>query len=274
MRITTRQRTTQPTPASRTTMLKVGRRRVAAITAVALGAGAALVAPVAAGAPSNSPNDVNTVVSVEGPAGNVLLPMWQWVPKAFGTTTVRDSGGQKVKISQKSVAAQSLTAFKEAGVKVNWTYYPAFQAPYIASIGGIKGKGVNGWYFRVNGIAIPKSAGVVNLGLGDRVVWAWGQEKQSALDIVNPRTGIAPATAVASGQFATTIQQVTTKGVRTAAAGATVTYGTATGTTDATGTVVFNTQAGNLLLRATKAGMVAATKRVCTIGTSPDCPAS
>lgn len=248
------------------------RRRVLALSAAA-GAIAVAAAPVALAAPSNNPDDANTVVSVEGPAGNVLMPMWQSVPKAFGTKTVVDSTGQKVKISQKSVAAQSLTAFKEAKVAVKWTYFPAFHAPYIAAIGGIPGKGANGWYFRVNGIAIPKAAGVVNLSKGDRVVWAWGQEKQSALDIVNPATGIAPGAAVPPGQFAATIQQVTTKGTRSAAAGATVTYGTTTGTTDATGTVVFNTQAGIQVLRATKAGMVAATKSICTQGTTPECPA-
>jgi hypothetical protein len=254
-------------------MSKVRPRRAVALTAVTLGAGALVLSPIAVGLPSNNPADANTVVSVEGPAGNVLMPMWQSVPKAFGTITVVDSTRQTVKVSQKSVAAQSLEAFHEAGVKVNWTYYPAFHAPYIASIAGIPGKGANGWYFRVNGIAIPKAAGVVNLGVGDRVVWAWGQEKQSALDIVNPSTGIAPGAQVAPGQFAATIQQVTTKGTRSAAAGATVTYGTATGTTDATGTVVFDTQAGVQVLRATKAGMVAATKHVCTQGTSPECPA-
>lgn len=254
-------------------MPRIRSRRTAVLTTLAIGAGVVALAPMALGAPSNKTTDANTVVSVEGPTSNVLLPMWQWVPKAFGTTTVVDSTGQKVKISQKSVAAQSLAAFKEAGVKVNWTYFPAFKAPYIASIGGIPGKGANGWYFRVNGVAIPKAAGVVNLSVGDRVVWAWGQEKQSALDIINPQFGIAPGAPVAPGQFAATIQQVTTKGVRSAAAGATVTYGTATGTTDATGTVVFDTQAGVQVLRATKAGMVAATKQICTQGTSPECPA-
>ena len=274
MRITSRHRTDAPIIASSGAghSPAISRRRMAALTALAIGVGAAGIAPIASASPSNSPDDNNTVVSVEGPSGNVLLPMWQWVPKAFGNITVRDSGGQKVKISQKSVAAQSLMAFKEAGVGVNWTYYPAFRAPYIASIAGIPGKGANGWYFRVNGIAIPKAAGIVNLSSGDRVVWAWGQEKQSALAIVNPRDDIAPGATVRPGQFEATIQQVTTKGVRTPAAGATVTYGSATATTDAMGNAVFNAQTGIQVLRATKAGMVAATKRVCTVGTAPECP--
>ena len=276
MRITTRHRAAEPNHAAGDPAQapKGGGRRIAALTALALGVGVAGIAPIASASPSNSPNDNNTVVSVEGPSGNVLLPMWQSVPKAFGNTTVRDSGGQKVRVSQKSVAAQSLMAFKEAGVAVNWTYYPAFHAPYIASIAGIPGKGANGWYFRVNGIAIPKAAGIVNLGRGDRVVWAWGQEKQSALAIVNPRDDIAPGATVRPGQVEATIQQVTTKGVRTPAAGATVTYGSATATTDAAGNAVFSTQTGIQVLRATKAGMVAATKRVCTVGTAPECPVS
>ena len=241
-------------------MSSIRRRRATAVAAVALVAGAIALTPIALGEPSNKPEDANTVVSVEGPQGNVLMPMWQWVPKAFGTKTVTDSTGQKVKISQKSVAAQSLTAFKEAGVAVNWTYYPAFHAPYIASIGGIKGKGANGWYFRVNGIAIPKAAGVVNLSVGDRVVWAWGQEKQSALDIVTPRTGIAPGSVVYPGQFLVTVQQVSTKGVRTPASGAKVTYGAQTAVTDAAGLAVLTTESGSKPLRATKPGMVASTK--------------
>lgn len=232
----------------------------------------AAIAPAALAESSNDPRDSNTVLSIEGRTANMMLPMWVAVPKT-GTTTVRDSAGAKVRITSRSVLAQALSGTREMKVPVRWTWYPAFRAPWITSIGGQGPKGLNGWNFRVNSLYLARAANRVNLSAGDRVTWYWGAEFATVLEIATPKTGIAPGAAVPAGQMTVTVNEVTSKNRRTPAVGATVTYGGSTATTDAAGTATLPTVAGTGVLRVTKAGRIAATKQVCTIGTSPDCPA-
>ena len=103
-----------------------------AVIAAGLALGAAVASPIALAAPSNSPADVNTVVSVEGPAGNVLMPMWQSVPRKVGTTTVvTDSGGQKVRMSAKSVAVQSHHKNACRAFRRRWDAGATFPFPWL-----------------------------------------------------------------------------------------------------------------------------------------------
>ncbi len=244
-------------------------RRIAliAVTTVAL-AGAA--APAAIATASNDPKDANTVISIEGPSANMLLPGWVAVRKA-GTRTVRDSQGQRVTISARSVLSQALLGTSENRIAMKWSWYPEFAAPWITSIGGIGGKGAEGWNFRVNSVYQSRAANRVNLVSGDRVTWYWGKEFATVLEIADPVYGKAPGAVVGPGPFTVTVNEVTSKNVRTPSAGATVTYGTATGTTNAQGQAVFAPIAGIGTLRVTKAGRIAATKPVCTLG-APECP--
>ena len=244
-------------------------KRIITTAAIGLAIGAAL-APAAFGEASNSPHDANTVLSIEGRAANMLLPNWVAVPKK-GTRTVRDSAGTKVKISARSVLSQALLGTSENKVSMKWTWYPEFRAPWITSIGGQGPKGAQGWNFRVNGVYQSRAANNVNLAVGDRVTWYWGKEFATVLEIADPVYGKAPGAVVGPGPFTVTVNEVTSKNVRTPSAGATVTYGTATGTTNAQGQAVFAPIAGISTLRVTKPGRIAATKPVCTLGAA-ECP--
>lgn len=249
------------------------KRTVVAITASAIALAAAL-APAALGQASNDPKDANTVISIEGKTSNMLLPGWVAVPKT-GTRVVRDSAGQKVRISGRSVLSQAITGTSAYKVRMKWSWYQEFNAPWITSIGGVGAKGANGWNFRVNSLYKAKAANGVNLTVGDRVTWYWGQEFATVLEIAAPVTGTAPAIApgavVDPGTFTVTINEVTAKNKRSPSAGATVTYGTATATTDANGQATLTAIAGTNVLRVTKAARIAATKQLCTKG-GADCP--
>lgn len=244
-------------------------KRITTTAAIGLAIGAAL-APAAFGEASNSPNDANTVISIEGRDANMLLPNWVAVPKK-GTRTVRDSAGTKVKISSRSVLSQALLGTSESKVSMKWTWYPEFRAPWITSIGGQGPKGAQGWNFRVNGVYQSRAANNVNLAVGDRVTWYWGKEFATVLVISAPSLGIAPGAVVGPGPFTVTVNEVTAKNVRTPSAGATVTYGTATATTDANGSATLTPLPGTNVLRVTKANRIPATKQLCTLGAA-ECP--
>lgn len=246
-------------------------KRTVTLAVVGISLGAAL-APAALGEASNDPADANTVISIEGRSANMLLPHWVAVRKT-GTRTVRDSGGQRVKITDRSVLSQALLGTSENKVTMKWSWYEEFGAPWITSIGGQGPKGAQGWNFRVNGLYLARAANKVNLGVGDRVTWYWGKEFATVLEIAAPVLGIAPGASIYAGPFTVKVNEVTSKNVRTPSAGATVTYGTATGTTGADGTATFTTQPGLNILRVTKAGRIPATKQVCTIG-APECNVS
>lgn len=240
--------------------------------AAAAGAAAVLgvLAPAALGGASNNPSDLNTVISIEGRTANMLLPAWVAVPKT-GTKIVRDSSGQKVRISSRSVLAQALSGTSANTLSLKWSWYPSFGAPFISSIGGQGSKGARGWNFRVNALYLARAANTVNLGRGDRVTWYWGKEFATVLEIAAPVDGIAPGAAVTPGPFTVTVNEVTSKNVRTPSAGVTVSYGSATAVTAADGTVTLATVPGINVLRATKANRIPATKQLCTIG-APECP--
>ncbi len=235
----------------------------AAIASVAL-------APVALGQPSSDPAFANTVISIEGKDANLLAPMWVGVRKT-GTRVVRDSTGLKVRISARSVLSQALTGTMTAKVPLRWTWYPSFQAPYVQSIGGQRAVGLTGWNYRVNSLYFAKAANNVNLGFGDRVLWYWGGEKDTVLEIAAPGVGTIPGVVVGPGAFTAQVNQVTWKRVRTPAVGATVTFGPASATTGTDGTVTFTATSGVATIRATRPGAIAATKQVCVEGTNPAC---
>jgi len=243
-------------------------KQVIRLAAAGIILGAAL-APTAFGEASNDPAFANTVISIEGRTGNVLQPSWVAVRKT-GTRMVRDSQGTRVRISARSVLSQALLGTSEAKVALRWSWYPEFGAPWITSIAGQGPKGAQGWNFRVNSLYLARAANRVNLSVGDRVTWYWGKEFATVLEIAAPKLGIAAGASIPAGPFTAKINEVTSKNVRTPSAGATVTYGTATGVTGPDGTVTFTTQPGVNVLRVTKAGRIPATKQLCTIG-APEC---
>ncbi len=244
-------------------------RPMLAATAGTLAAIAAM-APAALGQASSDPRFNNTVMSVEGPTANVLPPAWVAV-RTTGTRVVRDSSRTRVRISARSVLSQLATGSRANGIPVAWTWFADFGAPYVRTINRIAPRGAKGWNYRVNSLYWPKGSNLVNLGRGDRVTWYWGAEKDTVLEIASPATDIAPGAVVLPGTFTVQVNEVTWKRVRTASAGATVTYGAATATTGADGTATFTATPGIATLRATKASRIAATKRVCTVG-APECP--
>lgn len=231
----------------------------------------AAMAPVALGQASNDPAFSNTVLSVEGPNQNVLLPTWVAVRKT-GTRVVRDSSRTPVRVSARSVLSQLLIGGSANTMPVRWTWFASFGAPYVSTINRIAPRGAKGWNYRVNSLYWAKGANNVNLGAGDRVTWYWGAEKDTVLEITSPSTGIAPGATVLPGAFTVQVNEVTWKRVRTPSAGATVRYGGATATTGADGTATFTTVPGVGTVRATKRARIAATRTVCTIG-APECPA-
>ncbi len=243
----------------------------AAIAGVAVASVA--LAPTALGQASNDPAFANTVLSVEGKSGNLLSPMWVGVKKT-GTRVVRDSTGQKVRISARSVLSQAVGGTTTAKVPFKWTWYPSLQAPYVQSIGGEKAAGLKGWNYRVNSLYFAKAANNVNLGFGDRVVWYWGGEKDTVLEIAAPGVGSIPGVVVGPGLFTVQVNQVTWKRVRTPAAGATVTFGGTSAITGADGVARFTAVSGTGTIRATGTGVIAATKALCVLGTTAACPAS
>lgn len=230
------------------------------------------LAPSALGQASNDPAFTNTVLSIEGKSTNLLPPMWVGVKKT-GTRVVRDSAGQRVRISARSVLSQVLTGTTTAKMPLKWTWYPSFGAPFIASIAGEGPVGAQGWNFRVNGIYLARAANKVNLGHGDRVTWYWGKEFASVLEIASPGVNSIPGVVVGPGPFTVQINKVTSKNVRTPAAGVAVTYGAASATTGAAGTTTFTATSGIGTIRATGPGVIAATKQLCVEGTDPACPA-
>lgn len=245
------------------------RRTIAGGISAALALG--LAAPAALGQASNDPAFSNTVLSIEGPTSNVLTPSWVAVQRT-GLRVVRDSARTPVRISARSVLSQAITGTRANSVALSWTWYASFGAPFVSKIGGIGPKGAKGWNYRVNSLYWSKGSNNVNLGTGDRVTWFWGGEKDTVLEIASPSTGIAPGAAVKQGPMTVQVNEITWKRVRTPSAGATVTYGTATAVTGADGTATFTTAPGINVVRATKASRIAATRQVCTIGTSPECP--
>jgi len=242
----------------------------AAIAGAAIASVAIALAPVALGQPSNDPAFANTVLSIEGKDANLLAPTWVGVKKT-GTRVVRDSTGQKVRISARSVLSQALTGTTTAKVPLKWTWYPSFQAPYVQSIGGQKAVGLKGWNYRVNSLYFAKASNNVNLGFGDRVLWYWGGEKDTVLEIASPGVGSIPGVVVGPGAFTVQVNQVTWKRARTPAVGATVTFGPASATTGTDGTATFTATSGVATIRATRSGTIAATKQLCVEGTNPAC---
>ena len=238
-----------------------------AVTTIAI-AGAA--APAGLGASSNDPADANTVISIEGKSASMLSPDWVAVRKT-GTRSVRSSNGETITISARSVLSQLITANSEMKLRLKWDWFASFKAPFVSSIGGVGPKGSNGWNYRVNSLYSAKAANNVNLKVGDRVLWYWGAMTATVLEIAEPVTGIVPGAVVGPGAFTVTVNEVTWKNTRSPSQGATVTYGTATATTDANGKATFTPVAGLNTLRVTKAGRIAGTKPLCTLG-APECP--
>jgi len=90
-----------------------------AVTASAIALAAAL-APAAPGQASNDPNDADTPLHIEGKSANMLLRGRVAVRKT-GTRVVRDSAGQKVRISARSVLPQAITGTSAYKVRLKWS---------------------------------------------------------------------------------------------------------------------------------------------------------
>ncbi len=243
------------------------RRTLVASGIVALVATAGL----ASGAPA-----LETSLRIEGPSANVLGTTIVTVP-ASGTKAFRDSGGKVMRASTRSVFAQLIRATKAAKIPVSWTYYPSFRSPYVSTITKVGPKGAKGWNYRLNGKASMKGANAVNLTESADVVWFWGTGKESVLTITEPAAGAGasnatPLASPSQGSVDLLVSRVSPKGVATPAPGATVTYGTATGTTGADGTVTFGTAARGVIVRASLRGAVSDTTLTCAIPDTSPCP--
>lgn len=243
------------------------RRTLVASTVVALIATAGLASGATA---------LQTSLRIERPSANVLGTTIVTVP-ASGTKAFRDSGGKVMRASTRSVFAQLIQATRAARVPVSWTYYPSFKSPYVSTIAKVGPKGAKGWNFRLNGKASMKGANALKLTGSAEVVWFWGTGKESVLTITEPAAGTeawdaTPLVSPSQGPVVLLVSRVSPKGVATPAPGATVTYGTETGTTGADGTVTFQAALLGVIVRSRLAGTVSDTTLTCAIPDTSPCP--
>ncbi|HMM49596.1 MAG TPA: hypothetical protein PKE32_08315, partial [Miltoncostaeaceae bacterium] len=188
-----------------------------------------------------------------------------------GSETVYDSqpfpGTQSAPVSRASALWQLLRATSANDVDVDLTYYPSFGDFFINRIGPNTLSGAGWWQYRVNYVAPPVGAMQRTLVGGDSVVW---------FASTGMGTGLLEATPngdrIARGQsFTVRVNAHAANGTASPAAGASVTYGQAQGTTDAAGNVTFIAQGNGVQgVRAERAGDVrSATRGVCSFDADP-----
>ena len=74
-----------------------------------------------------------------------------------------------------TVAASALDALDAASLRGEFYYHvkPLSFGPYVDQIGRYLAEGANGWGYKVNGVAVPKSSDKATLKDGDTVLWYW-----------------------------------------------------------------------------------------------------
>ena len=141
---------------------------------------------------------------------------------------------------------------------------------FVTRIGGDRNRGLDGWVYKVGRKVSSAGAGDRSgrrLRAGDRLLWFFCRTQrtggcQRTLEATPDRTAAAPGETVR-----VTVRGYDDQGRGAAVPGATVTLGSATATTDASGVAqVVVAEAGRLALDAARAGMVPAFPTVVTAG--------
>ena len=241
----------------------IRRRTPVGVAALALALGSAVVAPAIASA-------LDTTIRVEAPE-KTLIPQSAVAIEGSGSETVYDSqpfpGTQSAPVSRASALWQLLRATSANDVDVDLTYYPSFGDFFINRIGPNTLSGAGWWQYRVNYVPPPVGAMQRTLVGGDSVVWFASTGMGTGLLAATPN-----GDRIARGQsFTVRVNAHAANGTASPAAGASVTYGQAQGTTDAAGNVTFIAQGNGVQgVRAERAGDVrSATRGVCSFDADP-----
>jgi hypothetical protein len=141
---------------------------------------------------------------------------------------------------------------------------------FVTRIGSDRNRGQDGWVYKVGRTVSSAGAGDRSgrrLRAGDRLLWFYCRTQrtggcQRTLEATPDRTAAAPGETVR-----VTVRGYDDQGRGVAVAGATVTLGSATATTDASGVAqLVVAESGRLALNAARAGMVPAFPRVVGAG--------
>lgn len=190
---------------------------------------------------------------------------------ASGTTTVGDTtDADTISVSARSATAQLARATTQAVLSLAFTIYNFGAGPtsFVTRIGpdDTPGDWSASWRIKVNHRTSMVGADDVLLDSGDEVLWSFGDSSAPELDVTGPTAPVGAGT-----EFTVTVGRYDDNGVRTAGAGATVTYGTATAAANAAGvaTLVAN-GSGRQAVTATVTGAVRDSIEVC--GYAADTP--
>ena len=227
----------------------------------------ALAAACAAGlASAPAAVALDTVIRVEGSSAN-LIPESAIPIAGAGTSTVFDDASAPVDVSRDSAFWQLYRATSSTGLGLGFTYFPSFGAVLVQRIGADANAGSAGWQYRVDHVAPSVGASDRTLAEGDHVLWYYGgADGARELDV-------APSAdrAAAGSAFTVAVTSYGGDGVPSPGAGASVRYGSAVATADASGRATFVAQApGTQAVTATRAGDIRSPARaVCSFGADP-----
>ncbi|MGD9694034.1 MAG: hypothetical protein AB7V42_00045 [Thermoleophilia bacterium] len=209
----------------------------------------------------------DTVIRVEG-ATQTLVPESAISIEGDGAGTLYDKNFTPIPVSRASALWQLNRAISAAGLNLTLEYFSSFGSTQVQAIGSDANAGTAGWQFRVNHVHAQSGPDPVNLAQGDRVLWYYGGGDGQARELdVTPSTD----TAQRGTSFTVRVTSYDPAGAPAPGSGATVTYGGAQATADATGQATFIAGAsGTQRVQATRAGDIRSPARaVCSYDSDP-----
>ncbi len=209
---------------------------------------------------------LDTTIRVEG-ASATLIPESAIPIEGTGTATVYDTASAAVDVSRASAFWQLYRATSSTGLGLGFQFFPSFNAILVDRVGGEANAGSVGWQYRVNHVAPDVGASDRALDQGDGVLWFYGgADGARELEVTPSSDRLAAGSA-----FTVTVTSYDGNGAPAPGGGATVRYGGAQRTADATGRVTFIAQGtGTLTVAATRAGDIRSPARaVCSYADDP-----
>ena len=212
---------------------------------------------------------VTATIRVEGASATLVPQRTTTLPDAGTTVVTDDLDGDAVTVPARSATAQLRLATREAGLPLGFDIFDFGPGPvsFTTVIGpdATPSDFSSSWRVKVNHAATQVGADEVLLAPGDEVLWSFGDPGAPELDVT------APAAPVAAGTpFTVTVRAFDNAGVATPAAGATVRYGPATATADASGRARLSGDgAGPGSVTATAPGAVRDAAAVCSYAADP-----
>jgi hypothetical protein len=209
---------------------------------------------------------LDTTIRVEGSGAN-LIPESAIPIEGSGTATVFDRNFAAVEVDRGSAFWQLYRATSSTGLGFGFEYFPAFAATLVQRIGPDENAGTVGWQYRVNHSAPSVGADARPLAQGDTVLWYYGAADAARELDVAPSSDRVPA-----GQaFTVSVTSYGAGGDAQPAAGARVSYGSASATADGAGRATLVAQGeGTRTVAATRAGDIrSAARPVCSFTGDP-----